>query len=84
MDWYLLKEGQGRFEGLIVINRIHYSDVNKVDEALKTEKNLKNGQSTDSEVKSAENDEISIEEVEKPEENIEETKKDDSADGTSI
>ncbi|CAD1479636.1 unnamed protein product, partial [Heterotrigona itama] len=64
-----------------VEKKIDNSDATKLDEVSRTEKNLKNGQTTDAEMKSAEKDETSMEEIEKTEENIEETKKEDNADG---
>ncbi|XP_017762257.1 PREDICTED: serrate RNA effector molecule homolog isoform X2 [Eufriesea mexicana] len=57
--------------------KVDNSDGSKIEDASRTEKSFKNGQSSDAEVKSVEKDETSIEEVEKLEETTEETKKDD-------
>lgn len=60
------------------------SDMNKIDEASRIEKNLKNGQNADTEDKNIEKDETLTEETEKVEENTEETKKEGDLDNTGI
>lgn len=60
------------------------SDMNKMDEASRTEKNLKNGQNADVEDKNTEKDETLTEEIEKVEENTEETKKEGDLDNAGI
>lgn len=58
--------------------------MNKIDEASRIEKNLKNGQNTDAEDKNIEKDETLTEETEKVEENTEETKKEGDLENTGI